>query len=42
MVRAGSELTAAGARLLRYSVALPVAVSGAVSALCALGAPRAT
>src|SRR5712664_3458542 len=32
----------AGAWLLRYSVALPVAVAGAVSALCALGARRAT
>src|SRR6267143_1346780 len=31
-----------GAWLLRYSVALPVAVAGAVSALCALGARRAT
>jgi len=32
----------AGAWLLRYSVVLPVAVAGAVSALCALGARWAT
>ena len=32
---------AAGAWLLRYSVALPIAVAAAISGLCALGARRA-